>query len=198
MEDHVNEIMTEIQARRAYRALIRQPLPRSEIELMIQAAHLAPSCFNYQPWRFVAVDDPSLLAEVHKFLGASNRWMTQSPVLVAVCSRRDLDCKSSDNRDYFLLDTGMAVGFLLLQATRMGYVAHPVAGYQPVPIKLLLKIPENYTLITLINIARHGTDTSLLDEGQRSQEKDPRIRKPTEDVFCWNQFALPEPQRPSH
>ena len=186
----MNEIMTEIQIRRAYRSLVKDPVPRTDVESMIQAAHLAPSCFNYQPWRFVAVDDPNTLDQMHTMFGSSNRWMTQSPVIIAVCSQRDLDCKSSDNRDYFLFDSGIAVGFLLLQATRMGYIAHPVAGYKPVPIKGLLKIPPEYTLITLINVGRHGSDVSLLDDEQKASETGPRIRKPLSDVFCWNQFSF--------
>lgn len=185
----MSAIISEIQNRRAYRALVNEPVPRADIETMIQAAHLAPSCFNYQPWRFVVVDNPELLAQLHNSLGASNRWMRNSPVIIAVCSHRDLDCKSSDSRDYFLFDTGMAVGFLLLQATRMGYVAHPVAGYQPVAIKQLLKIPSEYTLITLINIGRRGNDLSLLDAEQQALETGPRIRRPVAEIMSWNQFS---------
>jgi nitroreductase len=182
--------MTEIEIRRSHRALQTVPVPRADVELMVQAAHLAPSCFNYQPWRFVAIDDPAVLAQVHALLGASNRWMTRSPVIIAVCSQRDLDCKSSDGRDYFLFDTGMAVGFFMLQATRMGYVAHPVAGYKPLPLKTLLRIPESYTLITLINVGRHGTELSLLDDEQREREAGPRVRRPLGDVLVWNEFTL--------
>ena len=186
------EIVKEIVERRAFRALIPEPIPRADVELMVQAAHLAPSCFNYQPWRFVAVDDPNLLKQMHGMLGSTNPWMQHSPVIIAVASHRDLDCKSSDNRDYFLFGCGMAVGFLMVQAGRMGYVAHPVAGYKPLLVKPLLKIPENYTLITLVNIGRHGTDMTLLNDEQKEQETGPRIRKPLSDVFSWNEFTMPD------
>jgi len=188
----MQEIMAEIIARRAYRALKSEPIPRSDIELMVQAAHLAPSCFNYQPWRFVAVDDPGVLSQIHAMLGSTNNWMRHSPVIIAVASHRDLDCKSSDNRDYFLFGCGMAVGFLMLQATRMGYVAHPVAGYKPLLVMPLLKIPLDYTLITLVNVGRHGGDMTLLDEEQKEQETGPRIRRPLESVFSWNEFRMPD------
>jgi nitroreductase len=188
----MSEILAEISARRAYRALVPEPISRTDVELMVQAAHLAPSCFNYQPWRFVAIDDPAVLTQIHGMLGSTNPWMRHSPTIIAVASHRDLDCKSSDNRDYFMFGCGMAVGFLMIQATRMGYVAHPVAGYKPLPVKALLKIPENYTLITLINVGRHGTDLALLNDEQKEQETGPRIRKPIEEVFSWNEFRMPD------
>jgi glutaredoxin-dependent peroxiredoxin len=185
----MTEVMAEIQCRRAFRSITSAPVPRDHIELMVQAAHLAPSCFNYQPWRFIAIDDPAVLARVCPLLGSSNAWMRQSPALIAVCSHRDLDCKSSDSRDYFMFDSGIAVGFLMLQATRMGYIAHPVAGYKPVPIREILGIPAEWTLITLINIGRHGEDLSLLNDEQKEQELGSRVRKPLTEVFAWNRFA---------
>jgi nitroreductase len=114
-------------------------------------------------------------------------------VIVAVASHRDLDCKSSDNRDYFLFGCGMAVGFLMVQAVRMGYVAHPVAGYKPLLVKPLLKIPENYTLITLVNIGRRNNDFSLLNDEQKKDETGPRNRRPLDQVLSWNEFAMPDP-----
>jgi len=180
--------MAEIQCRRAFRSIVNSPVPREHIELMVQAAHLAPSCFNYQPWRFVVIDDPALHAQICPLVGSSNGWMKQSPAFIAVCSHRDLDCKSSDNRDYFMFDSGLAVGFLMLQATRMGYVAHPVAGYKPAPIKEILGIPAEWTLITLINIGHHGEDLSLLSDEQKKDELGERIRKPLAEVLAWNRF----------
>ena len=53
-----------IASRRAQRALSEEPVSHEEIETMIEAAHLAPSCFNNQPWRFVAIDDPETLTAV--------------------------------------------------------------------------------------------------------------------------------------
>ena len=155
---------------------------------MIQAAHLAPSCFNNQPWRFVAIDEPRMLGSLYPALGSSNGWMRHSPVILAVASHRDLDCRSSDGRDYFAFDCGLALGMLVIQAWHMGYVAHPVAGYKPRAIKKLLGIPDDYTLITLVNIGRKGDDHSLLDADQRERETGPRVRRPLTEVLSWNRF----------
>ena len=184
------DIMVEIQARRAYRSLVPEAVPVCDVELMVQAAQLAPSCFNNQPWRFIAVNDREVLSRMHTMLGKTNGWMTRSPVILAVCSHRDLDCKQSDGRDYYMFDCGMAVALLMMQATRMGYVAHPVSGFSPLKIKPLLGIPDSYTLIALVNVGRHGHDLSLLDDEQKQSETGPRIRKPLAGALNWNRYEF--------
>ncbi len=176
-----------ISARRAVRALAEAPVSREEIETMIAAAHLAPSCFNNQPWRFVAIDDPQTLAAVKGAMPKGNYWTGPAPAIIAVTSKSEIDCQLSDNRDYYLFDCGMAVSNLMVQATGMGLVAHPIAGYNPVKVKELLGIPDDYVLITLVIIGRPG-DPETLSEKHREVELGPRNRKPLTDVLFWNRF----------
>ena len=42
------------------RDYLDQPVDRDKIELCLEAARLAPSACNSQPWRFIVIDDPSL------------------------------------------------------------------------------------------------------------------------------------------
>jgi len=182
------EINPLIQVRRAKRALSAEPLPKEDITRLIEAAHLAPSCFNNQPWRFVLAQGEQLAA-VKEALHGGNYWAKQAPLIIAVTSHRDLDCKLSDNRDYFLFGCGLAVENLLLQATQMGLIAHPIAGYDPLKVKEILKIPEDYVLITLVIVGKPG-DLSILSEKHREIELSPRERKPLEEVMAWDQLAF--------
>lgn len=176
-----------IAARRARRALADEPVSREEIETLLAAAHLAPSCFNNQPWRFVAIDDPETLAAVKAEMPGGNYWTKPAPAIIAVFSNRDLDCKLSDGRDYFLLGCGMAVGNLMVQATQMGLIAHPIAGYKPVEVKKILGIPDDHILITLVVIGRPGNPDGL-SEKHRAIELGGRERKPLTDVLFWNRI----------
>jgi len=186
MTASINE---HIEARRAKRALSTKPVSQEEVELLIRAAHLAPSCFNNQPWRFVVIDDPQILQAVKDAMPTGNYWTAPAPVIIAVASQRDLDCTLSDNRDYFLFGCGMAVGNLMIQATQMDLVAHPIAGYNPVGVKEILGIPEDYTLITLVIVGRPG-DTSPLSDQHRQIELGPRDRKPLSEVMARNRFTF--------
>lgn len=183
-------LLSAIESRRARRALSSEPVPRELVEEVLHAAHLAPSCFNNQPWRFVAIDDPTVLAKVKEALPDGNYWAKPAPVIIAVASHRDLDCKLSDGRDYFLFGCGMAVGLLMIQATAMGLVAHPIAGYNPITVKNVLGIPQDYVLITLVIVGRPG-DVRALSDKHREIELGPRERKPLKSVVSWNRYALP-------
>ena len=175
---------TAISLRRARRSIRKDKIPRKDIERLIKAAHLAPSCFNKQPWRFVAVDDVETLEKLHYYIPAGNSWMNNAPVLIVVYSSKELDCELSDNRDYYLFDTGLAVGMLLVQATKMGLVAHPVAGYKPKSFKEILDLPDDSVLITVIAVGYQG-ESSLLDEKDQKGEMTGRKRLPVESIFRW-------------
>lgn len=201
---HVEEVLTTLEAlikaernvnaliavRRAKRALRPDPIPQEDITRLIEAAHLAPSCFNNQPWRFVVAQGEKL-EEVKKALPGGNYWALKAPAIVAVASHPDLDCRLSDHRDYFLFDCGLAVGFLMVQATQIGLVAHPIAGYDPLAVKRALGIPEDYILITLVVLGWPG-DPADLSEKHRELELGPRIRRPLAEVLGWNAFPKEE------
>jgi len=186
MEHSINPL---IDARRAKRALSNESVSKQDIDQLIRAAHLAPSCFNSQPWRFVVIDDPQTLQAVKDAMPKGNYWTKPAPVIIAVTSQRDLDCTLSDDRDYFLFGCGMAIGNLMIQATQMDLVAHPIAGYNPLKVKEILGIPEDYTLITLVIVGRPG-DVSDLSEQHREVELGPRDRKPLSEVLARNRFSF--------
>lgn len=75
-----------IKRRQSTRAYIDKPVEREKILQCIEAARLAPSAYNQQPWNFVVVDDPQLkeqVAESTASLGM-NKFAFQAPVLVVV------------------------------------------------------------------------------------------------------------------
>lgn len=57
-----------IEKRRAYRSLEPVTINEELIRDLAECASLTPSCFNYQPWRFVFVYEKSLLEELRSTL----------------------------------------------------------------------------------------------------------------------------------
>lgn len=169
----------ELVLRRAYRGISSAPVPDEDLQRLIEAAHMAPSCSNKQPWRFIVVRSRETLERLHEALSAGNYWMKDAPALIVVYTRDELDCQLSDARNYALFDTGMAVGLLLVQSTKMGLVAHPVAGYDPLKVKEVLGIDG--TVITLIAIGRWGAFEKL-NEKHLDAEFSERNRLPLSEV----------------
>ncbi|MBC7286499.1 MAG: nitroreductase family protein [Armatimonadetes bacterium] len=171
-----------IQTRRAYRALEGVEITEETIKDLAYHASLAPSCFNNQPWRFVFVRSPGKLREVFAALPKGNAWATKASLVVAVYSGKELDC-ALDEREYYLFDTGLAAGFMVLRATELGLVAHPIAGYDPAKVKQALDIPEEMCLITLIVVGKHAPGANeLLTDFQKAQEASRPERKPFDEI----------------
>jgi len=168
-----------ILVRRAFRGVRPDPVEDEKIETLLKAAHLAPSCMNKQPWRFLVVRTKENLEKLHSTLSEGNYWMKQAPVMLIVYTNDEFGCQLSDRRNYSLFDTGTAVGLLLAQATQMGLVAHPVAGYDPLKVKELFGL--NGIIITLIAVGYWG-NLDMLNEKHATIEQGNRKRKPLEEV----------------
>ena len=159
------------------------PVDDEDVRELIEAMRLAPSCNNNQPWRVIAVRDPESLKQVKAALPKGNSWALKAPLIFAVCARLDDDCKLADRRDYYLFSTGLAVGQMLLRATELGLIAHPIAGYDVIAVKKALGVPDEQVLITLVNCGYPGTDVSMLSEKQLLAEKERPPRKPVDENF---------------
>jgi nitroreductase len=180
------EIINAISARRAYRFLSTEALPEGAAQRIVEAGHLAPSCFNNQPWKISAASGGEALDALRASLSETNAWATRAPMIIAVAVRASDDCRLEDGRDYALFDAGLCAMNMMSQATAEGLVAHPIAGYNPKKAKAALGIDKDYVLAVLIIVARHSegdleADTVLMP-WQKTGEAAPRNRKPLEDV----------------
>jgi nitroreductase len=173
--------MYEIDKRRAYRAFSGETVSERQIERIMAAAHLAPSCFNKQPWRFMLYKSPEDLERIGTAILERNSWAKKAAFIVAAVTRNEDDCMLSDNRNYALFDTGLAVESMMLQAVHEGLYVHPMAGFKPEKVKEISQIPEEYTVIAVIAFGVPGKIEELSEELQK-RESAPRERRPLDDV----------------
>jgi nitroreductase len=172
------EVITALQTRRAYRSLAPVQITKEMVEDLAAAASLAPSCFNKQPWRFVFAYGQETLQKLKPAFSPGNDWCHDASLVIAVFSKKELDCVMKDGREYFLFDTGLGVMSLILRATELGLVAHPIAGYDPVKVREILGIPDEMTVVTLINVGRHADQVSPRlspDQAKGEPTRPPRL-----------------------
>ncbi len=182
------DIIKAIRERRAYRSLEQIKITKELIRDLARSIQLAPSCFNNQPWRFVFVYEPETLKNMHAALSRGNEWAQSASMIVAVFSKKEDDCIIRD-REYHQFDTGMGVGFLILRATELGLVAHPIAGFSPKKTREILGIPEEYQVITLIIVGKHSKQINpVLSEKQVEAERTRPERMPLEKFVYFNRF----------
>ena len=184
------DVFEAIKARRAYRSLAPVEITPELIADLARCARLAPSCNNNQPWRFVFVYGRENLERLHPALNSpGNDWAKAASLIVAVCSRKEDDCVIRD-REYHLLGDGLATAFLILRATELGLVAHPIAGFSPKKTREILGIPEDHQVITLVIVGKRAADISpVLSPKQVEQETIRPERKPLAEFAFDNRFG---------
>lgn len=181
------DVSEAIDKRRSYRSLETLEITDETIRELSRAAQLAPSCFNNQPWR-LAFATGAKLGEVKKCLSEGNNWAQNASLIIALFSRQQDDCVIKD-RVYNQFDVGIAAGFIMLRATELGLVAHPIAGYSPRKVRDALDIPREYSVITLLIVGRHSDELKPeLSEKQAETEKERPGRKSLDEISFTNKF----------
>lgn len=171
-----------IETRRAYRSFEPVEVTDDVVRELVHAASLSPSCYNNQPWRYVFVRDPGQLTRIYTAMSKGNQWTERASMIVAVFSKPDLDCIIKE-REFNWFDTGLATAFLILRATELGLVAHPIAGFRSAEVKPMLGIPEDMMLLTLVIVGKHTTiPNPILSEKQLHDEVERPPRLPLERI----------------
>jgi nitroreductase len=173
------------------RAFTGEPMPHDQLLSLFEAAGWAPSAFNGQPWRFVYAhrDTPSWASLFDLLAPANQAWVKNASVLIYVLSdrfRRTPGRDPSPVRSH-AFDAGAAWAMLALQASRSGWAAHGMAGFDLSRSYEVLGVAEaDFQVEAAIAVGRIG-DASTLDEPYRSREI-PSQRNPVESFVFEGRF----------
>ncbi|HXK50337.1 MAG TPA: nitroreductase family protein [Clostridiales bacterium] len=143
------KVSAAIEKRRSYRALEKIEISDDLIKELVRASSLAPSCFNNQPWRYVFVRSQKILEKMKASFKKGNEWAYNGSCIAAIISKKELDCVAGST-EYYLFDTGIGVGQMILKATEMGIVAHIIAGFDPRKVKKAISLPDDWNVIALV------------------------------------------------
>ena len=183
------DVSEAIQKRRAFRSLAPVKITDEIIDELAESARLFCSCFNNQPWRYVFIYDQDILREMHDALSSGNEWAKAASMIIAVFSKPELDCIIKE-RKYYFFDTGMATAAIILRATELGLVAHPIAGFSPKKTRAILNIPDDMEVITLVIVGKHSDSISpVLSEKQIAAEKQRPERKAIRQFALRNKYT---------
>ncbi len=173
------------------RAFSGEAIPPAELMTIFEAARWAPSSFNAQPWRFLFARRDTPPWELFLgLLGESNRaWAYRAAALVVIVSKTTTRRAGSDHDvpSYtHSFDAGAAWGNLALQAIRLGWHAHGMAGFDRERAVVDLGIPAGYRVEAAVAIGRQG-DKALLSSELQEREL-PNTRRPLNDIVFEGRF----------
>lgn len=148
---------------------------KEDVEAVVEAARLAPSAVNRQPWTFVAVTDKELQA---KILVKSRPAFLEAPVLIVACGHHDEAWhRAADGKDHTDVDVSIAVEHICLAATARGLATCWVCSFDVEAARDALGLPAEVEPVALIPLGFAATSSV--------PEKN---RKPIDEILRWEKF----------
>jgi len=173
------------------RAFTGELIPDADLKTIFEAARWAPSSFNSQPWRILYAKRES--PAFAKFLGLliefNQSWAKNAAVLAVLVSKKTflpLGKTESVLSHSHSLDAGAAWAYLALQASRLGYAAHGMTGFDILRAAKELRAPDDYRVEMAFALGRVG-DKSILPEALRAREE-PNGRNPQSEFVFEGEF----------
>lgn len=159
---------------------------RSLLETCVEAARLAPSACNAQPWHFIVVDDPALVATLRqdaKMPGIPHPWWEQVPVFVVLCARLSLVthrvAPMISGIPYYLIDVGIAGEHFVLAATTLGLGTCWIGWFKAKAVRKILHLPRDLKIVSLLTVGWPA------ETGPDENDKEPS-RKAMDEILSWN------------
>jgi len=148
-----------VKNRTSCRAYEPKPVPREHLELMLEAARLAPSACNKQPWRFAVVENEAVRMRLinEAFLaGIPMKWAVNAGVIIALGMEKSAITHKVAPKisgvDYPLLDLGIAGEHLVLQAEELGLGTCWIGWIKPKKVREIVDWPRNIEPVSLITV----------------------------------------------
>ena len=143
------EILKEIRERRSIRKFKDRDVMEEQVRLLIEAASMAPSGHNTQPWRFLIVRDEETKAKIAK-ADHEQDWMTTVPVLIACVA--DSTLRDDGDMIRVIRDTSIAGENLLLQAQHLGLGSCWTGWYEQEEMREVLGLPDTCFIVGVLAI----------------------------------------------
>lgn len=175
-----------IATRRSCRSFdIGRPVGTDLIRAIVDAARLAPSACNRQPWHFIAIDTrPEHAAARRAVIDAYPRpWIATAPAFIICCGvHPEAWHRACDGKDATDIDIAIATEHITLAATALGLGSCWVCNFDPAPLAAALGIPEGTEPAAIIPVGYPKADAP---EGEHRPES---TRKPLDDILSWGNF----------
>lgn len=167
------EFMDVVRSRRSIRQYIPKDIPEQKLATILEAARLAPSGGNRQPWKFIVIQENEMKAKVAE--ACSNQlWMSDASVIIVGCwlPRPGIDDMP------LARDVTMAMEHIVLAAVNEGFGTCWIgaSGERATALRSLLQIPPEVGINASITI------------GYPAAPPRPKQTKTIEDIVCYESY----------
>lgn len=161
------DVFEAINKRRSIRKYKETPVEDEKLEMILEAARIAPSAANRQEWKFIVVKNKETR---EKLVEAANNqvFVGEAPVIIVACStesERVMPC----GQYAYTVDLAIAVSFMILEATEQGLGTCWLGAYDEEKVRRILNIPERVRVPAIFTLGHadeepHQRPRKLLNE----------------------------------
>jgi nitroreductase len=168
------EIHEAISTLRSIRKYKDEVVEEEKISKVLEAARLAPSALNHQPWSYVVVRDRETIDKLN--YACNQTWFT--PVMIIGCVDPASSYVREDGEGYWKMDLAVSMHNLMLSAWEEGLGTCWVAAFNEKEVKKILGIPHFLRVLMM-------TPLGYPDEKKPSVSK----RKSLEDIVFYEKYG---------
>jgi nitroreductase len=168
-----------VQIRQSVRAYKDKPVEAEKLRIILESLRLAPSASNAQPWKVIVVDDAGIknrvAAQTFSRTVPLNKFALTAPViLVLIVDKSNIITQVSawlKQRDFRLIDIGIAAENVCLQAAELGLGSCIVGWFNEKQIKDILNIPRTERIGLLITLGYAADGYELRQKKRKEFDK---------------------------
>ncbi|OGD56889.1 hypothetical protein A3K78_06585 [Candidatus Bathyarchaeota archaeon RBG_13_52_12] len=165
------DFMELVKKRRSIRKYKPDPVPKKDIEYILEAARQAPSWTNRQCWRYIIVSDEATRKKI-----TTREWTAEAPIIIVGCGD-PTKAGNKDEKPYYMLDMGISMEHLILAAAEKGLGTCWIGGqFDEKVVREALGVPESHRVVAL-------TPLGYPDESPAAKD-----RKSMAEMVTWEKW----------
>ena len=148
-------------------------IERDKLLYVLEAARVAPSACNLQPWHFVVVQDKALMARI------APAWVIEAntPAVIVACGDHKKAWRRKDGKDHCDIDIAIAVDHMTLAAAEVGLGSCWICAFDAFRCASVLELPDPIEAVALLPLG-HPAETK--DASRHDTQ-----RKPLDEIVSW-------------
>ena len=130
-----------VQKRYSVRAYKPDPVEDEKLQYVLEAARLAPTACNLQPFQFIFIHTKGKEADLRRIYKPS--WFVEAPIVICVCGIPSQTWSRRDGKNYCDVDVTIAMDHLILAATDLGLGTCWIGAFNPIAAREVLGLPDD-------------------------------------------------------
>ena len=163
-------------ARKRYsvRAYKSDAVEDDKLNQVLEAARLAPTACNLQPFQLIVIHTQGKEAELKRIYGSS--WFVQAPLVICACGIPSESWRRRDGKNYCDVDVTIAMDHLILAAASLGLGTCWVGAFNSDAAREVLKLPDGVEPIAFTPL------------GYPADNLKPKNRKPLKELVRYESW----------